>query len=137
MIMTESEIRKSYCNAAKPGKQVRILAQLNACPAKRIVEILAACGIEAHQPEPHRETAGWQPEPHGKTAGWPPETYIEQFRLYCAGMSRAQIALRFGCHRNTVNNHLKKMLALPASKKKALFGSGQKKAPVRRQPDRA
>lgn len=125
-MMTESEICKSYRNAAKPGKQVRILAQLNACPAKQIVEILAACGIEAHQPKPHV-----------KTAGWPPETYIEQFRLYCAGMSRAQIALRFGCHRNTVNNHLKKMLALPASKKKALFGSGQKKAPVRRQPDRA
>ncbi len=44
MQMTEGEILNSYRHAKEKGKQIKILAELNACPVSRIEEILTEAG---------------------------------------------------------------------------------------------
>ena len=46
MQMSDQEIIRSYDKAAKKREQVRILAELNACPKETIREILRAAGRE-------------------------------------------------------------------------------------------
>ena len=46
MQMTESEIVRSYKNAQTPRKQIKILAELNACDRKEIREILLKNGCK-------------------------------------------------------------------------------------------
>lgn len=44
--MTAAEIASSYRQAARPRAQITVLAELNACTKERILEILAAEGVE-------------------------------------------------------------------------------------------
>ena len=46
MQMTESEIVRSYKNAQTPRKQIKILAELNACDRKEIRDILLKHGCK-------------------------------------------------------------------------------------------
>lgn len=46
MQMTNEEIIRSYKGAAHKGKQIGILADLNACPKEVIIEILIEGGID-------------------------------------------------------------------------------------------
>lgn len=44
--MTAGEIAASYRQAAKPKAQIGVLAELNVCSKERILEVLAAEGVE-------------------------------------------------------------------------------------------
>ena len=46
MQMNNSEIVMRYNQAKNKGEQVKILAELNACPAERIIGILVSAGID-------------------------------------------------------------------------------------------
>lgn len=100
MQMTESEICTRYRRAADPRKQVGILAQLNACPAKKIAAILAAHG-----------TGVVKPMPRGSVAKLSPEQCAELLRLNREGVSQAEIGRRFGCDRRTAGRRIKALLA--------------------------
>lgn len=50
--MTDEEIARSYKNAISKRKQVGILAELNGCDKKEILEHLAAVGIKMGWPKP-------------------------------------------------------------------------------------
>lgn len=67
MTMTNEEIVREYRQAAHPAQQIRILADLNECKKKAIVEILREAGCELpsyynKQPKPP------QPEPEPEPA---------------------------------------------------------------------
>ena len=47
MQMTNSEIIANYRQSKNKAEQVKILAELNACPVERIIGILTAGGIDA------------------------------------------------------------------------------------------
>lgn len=100
MQMTESEICMRYRRAADPRKQVRILAQLNARPANKIAEILAAHG-----------TGVVKPMPRGSVAKLSQEQCAELLRLHREGASQAEIGRLFGCSRSTAGRKIKALLA--------------------------
>lgn len=47
--MTAGEIAASYRQAAKPKAQIGVLAELNVCSKERILEVLAAEGVELEE----------------------------------------------------------------------------------------
>lgn len=60
MFMTNDEIRREYRNAADPQKQIRILADQNACNESVIRDILAETGELQSQPN-KRPCKSWGP----------------------------------------------------------------------------
>lgn len=61
MMMTDAEIIREYREAAKPMKQIGILADENQCSRGKIVDILRAAGVEL--PAVYREKPGNAPHP--------------------------------------------------------------------------
>lgn len=62
MWMTDSEICTSYRQALNRGKQIEILAQLNACPEAKIRQILIAGNYQIAPKRKQRQPVEWTEE---------------------------------------------------------------------------
>lgn len=100
MEMTDKEICQEYREAKNKNQQIRILADLNLCTPREILDILTAAG----------EISGVNPPKLPKAAAptrscrstMPPETVKELIRLAEEGLSSIEIAERLGLDRQQV-----------------------------------
>ena len=84
MIMTEYEIRREYRLAKYPNRQIKILAQLNACRAKEIRKIVAD----------EENISGF--------GRYVKATEEDKMRLYSMGLSDYSIAEKLGTSATTI-----------------------------------
>lgn len=102
--MSDEEILAMYLNAKNRPLQIGILADLNVCEPRDIIDVLQSHGIDTSAPQ---ETArGRSTE---KRFFWTPEKEQQAFDLFRAGISRKEIAKRIGASYPSVNSKIAKM----------------------------
>lgn len=99
--MSEDEICASFRNSKNPKKQVKILAQLNACGEDRIKAVLEAHNIAV--PQGKAWTSKYE------RVQWTPERKEALRRMLEAGSSRREIADHFHCSNHAVTGVITRM----------------------------
>ena len=100
--MSEKDIADMYTGAANRQKQIKVLAELNACSQSDIREILARKGIEVPAPKVNKQKGVIK-------IHWSIEQLIELLKLKDSGWSNKALANHFGRSEVAVRNVLVKM----------------------------
>ena len=92
MIMTAEEIITSYKQAKHPVEQVQILADLNGCSRRTILDTLSSRGVNITSINDNRPRK------------WTDERIDELYKMIDDGLNRDEIAARFGVTRQRIND---------------------------------
>ena len=100
--MSDKDIADMYTGAVNRQKQIKVLAELNACSQEEIKTVLARRGIEVPKPKPHKQKGV-------RKKYWSVSKLLELLRLTESGLSNAEMAKHFGRTEIAVRNILTKM----------------------------
>lgn len=100
--MSDKDIADMYNGAVDRHKQIKVLAELNACSQDEIKTVLARRGIEVPAPKVHKQK-GVRKKP------WTVEQLLELLRLKESGHSNKALAKHFGRSEIAVRNVVVRM----------------------------
>lgn len=100
--MSDKDIADMYTGAVNRQKQIKVLAELNACSQDEIKTVLARRGIEVPKPKAHKQKGV-------RKKYWTVNELLELLRLTESGLSNAEMAKHFGRTEIAVRNILTKM----------------------------
>lgn len=100
--MSDKDIADMYNGAVNRQKQIKVLAELNACSQDEIKAVLARRGIEVPSPKTHKLKGV-------RKKYWSVGELVELLRLSESGLSNEALATHFGRSEVAVRNVLVRM----------------------------